>query len=119
LAQGVTQGPVERLAETSRGRNSRRRERAYDDATAGREVVEPDRHQVPQSAQNPVSHHGGADGPRHHETHTRRVSWLEPSLRRAVEVHSKQPGPAAAASPDGRSELGALAQPGRCRQHVA
>ncbi len=34
-------------------------------------------------------------------------------------MHSKQPGPAAAAAPDGRSELGALTQPGRCRQHVA
>jgi len=26
-------------------------------------------------------------------------------------VHSKQPGPAAAAAPDGRGELGALTQP--------
>ncbi len=34
-------------------------------------------------------------------------------------MHSKQPGPAAAAAPDGRSELGALTKPGRCRQHVA
>ena len=39
--------------------------------------------------------------------------------RGTIEVHGKQAGPAAAAPPYGRGELGALAQPGRCRQHDA
>jgi hypothetical protein len=34
-------------------------------------------------------------------------------------VDGEQPGPAAAARPKSRVELGALTQPGRCRQHVA
>jgi hypothetical protein len=120
LAQSVTQSPVECLAKTGRGCSARGRQRTYDDAAAGREVVEPGRHQVAQPAQHPISHHRGTHGPRHDEAN---AGWTyrprELALRRTIEVHSKQPGPAAAASPDGRSELGALAQPGRCRQHVA
>jgi hypothetical protein len=118
LAQRLDQCPVERFAQTSRAGSARGRERAYDEATAVGEVVESGRRQVAQPAQDPISYDGGSNGPRHHKAHAC-GAFRARRRRPGIKVHSKQPGPAAAASPDGRSELGALAQPGRCRQHVA